>query len=47
MKVKTKNRKSSKWRRNANSSPMAKGRRKKIHGIRNPRKRKHMGGKGL
>jgi hypothetical protein len=47
MKVKTKHRKSGKWRRKADSSPTAKGRRVKHHGVRNPRKRKHLGGKGL
>lgn len=47
MKVKTKHRKSSKWRKKANSSPIAKGRRTKFHGVRSPRKRKHLGGKGL
>jgi hypothetical protein len=40
-------RKSGKWRRRADSSPVAKGRRVKHHGVRNPRKRKHLGGKGL
>jgi hypothetical protein len=47
MKVKTRHRKSAKWRKRADSSPVAKGRRVKIHGTRNPRKRKHLGGKGL
>jgi len=47
MKSKTKHRKSSKWRKRANSSPVAKGRRPKHHGVRSPRKRKHLGGKGL
>jgi hypothetical protein len=47
MKAKTRHRKSGKWRRRADSSPVAKGRRVKIHGTRNPRKRKHLGGKGL
>lgn len=47
MKVKTRHRKSAKWRKRTDSSPVAKGRRVKIHGTRNPRKRKHLGGKGL
>jgi len=47
MKAKNKHRKSGKWRRRADSSPVAKGRRVKHHGVRNPRKRKHLGGKGL
>ncbi len=47
MKVKTKHRKSYKWRKQAATSPTKKGRRVKIRGIRNPRKRKHLGGKGL
>ncbi|AMV37477.1 hypothetical protein [Planctomyces sp. SH-PL62] len=47
MKSKTKHRKGSKWRKRANSSPIAKGRRPKYNGIRSPRKRKHLGGKGL
>lgn len=47
MKVKTKHRKSYKWRKKANASPSTKGRRPKIRGVRNPRKRKHLGGKGL
>jgi hypothetical protein len=47
MKVKTRHRKSYKWRKKADSSPVAKGRRAKLRGIRNPRKRKHLGGKGL
>jgi hypothetical protein len=47
MKAKTRNRKSHKWRKRTDSSPVAKGRRPKIHGTRNPRKRKHIGGKGL
>lgn len=47
MKSKTKNRKSYKWRKKADSSPVAKGRRPKLHGVRNPRKRKHAGGRGL
>ncbi|MGC8642074.1 MAG: hypothetical protein ACP5XB_19595 [Isosphaeraceae bacterium] len=47
MKTKTQHRKSHKWRKRADSSPVAKGRRRKLHGMRNPRKRKHIGGKGL
>ncbi|WP_435017539.1 hypothetical protein TA3x_005153 [Tundrisphaera sp. TA3] len=47
MKKKTKHRKSSKWRRKADSSPVAKGRRVKRHGVRNPLKKKHLGGVGL
>ncbi len=47
MKAKTRNRKSYKWRKRADSAPVAKGRRPKLHGLRNPRKRKHIGGKGL
>ncbi len=47
MKAKTKHRKSYKWRKRADSSPVAKGRRAKIHGCRNPRKNKHLGGRGL
>jgi hypothetical protein len=47
VKSKTKNRKSYKWRKKADSSPVAKGRRRKVHGTRNPRKRKHLGGRGL
>ena len=47
MKVKTKNRKGHGWRKKARSSPVAKGRRPKFGGVRNPRKRKHLGGKGL
>jgi hypothetical protein len=47
MKGKTKNRKSHSWRKKANSSPVAKGRKVKYRGIRNPRKRRHLGGKGL
>ncbi len=46
MKTKTRNRKSYKWRKKADSSPIAKGRRPKRHG-RNPRKAKHLGGVGL
>jgi hypothetical protein len=47
VKTKTKNRKSYKWRKKADSSPVAKGRRQKHHGVRNPRKKKHVGGRGL
>jgi hypothetical protein len=47
MKVKTRHRKSAKWRKRTDSSPVAKGRRVKLHGTRNPRKRKHLGGKDL
>jgi hypothetical protein len=36
MKTKTKHRKSFKWRKKADSSPVAKGRRAKIGGVRNP-----------
>jgi hypothetical protein len=46
MKAKTRNRKSFKWRKRANSPPIAKGRRPKRHG-RNPKKRAHLGGRGL
>lgn len=46
MKSKTKNRKSFKWRKAADSSPVAKGRRAKIGGVRNPFKaRRTAGGK--
>ena len=47
MKAKTRHRKSYKWRKKADGSFMAKGRRAKLQGVRNPRKRKHAGGKGL
>jgi len=47
MKTKTRHRKSYKWRKKADSSPVAKGRRPKVQGRRNPRKRKHLGGAGL
>ena len=47
MKVKTRHRKSAKWRKRCDSSPVAKCRRAKYYGVRNPRKRKHLGGKGL
>jgi hypothetical protein len=46
MKVKTRHNKGHKWRKRADSSPVAKGRRPKKQG-RNPHKRKHIGGKGL
>ncbi len=46
MKTKTKNRKSFKWRKRADSSPIAKGRRPKRQG-RSVRKQKHLGGVGL
>ena len=46
MKTKTKHRKSHAWRKKADSSPVAKGRRPKRHG-RNYKKRKHLGGRGL
>ena len=46
MKTKTRHRKSAKWRRKADSSPIAKGRRPKRHG-RNTKKSKHLGGVGL
>jgi hypothetical protein len=46
MKVKTRHKKSHKWRKAADSSPVTKGRRPKKQG-RNPHKRKHLGGKGL
>ena len=46
MKAKTRHRKSYKWRKRCDSSPIAKGRRAKIHGKRNPRKLKHLGGRG-
>ena len=38
MKAKSRNRKSYKWRKRCDSSPVAKGRRAKIHGKRNPQK---------
>lgn len=47
MKTKTKHRKGSKWKRKADSSPIAKGRKVKRRGVRNPLKRKHLGGVGL
>jgi hypothetical protein len=46
MKTKTKHRKSYKWRKKADSSPIAKGRSPKRKG-RNPKKLKHLGGAGL
>ncbi len=47
MKAKTRHRKSYKWRKRTDSSPVAKGRRTKLRGTRNPRKHKHFGGNGL
>lgn len=48
MKKKTRHRKGYGWRKKADSSPVAKGRKRpKIGGRRNPAKRKHLGGKGL
>ncbi|HEU5118496.1 MAG TPA: hypothetical protein VFT74_17940 [Isosphaeraceae bacterium] len=44
MKTKTRHRKGHKWRKKADSSPIAKGRRPKHHGVRNLRKRKNLGG---
>ncbi len=46
MKTKTRNRKTYKWRKKADSSPIAKGRRPKKQG-RNPHKHKNLGGSGL
>ena len=46
MKKKSRHRKSFSWRKKADASPIAKGRRPKRHG-RNPRKIKHLGGIGL
>jgi len=46
MKTKTRHRKTSSWKKKANSSPIAKGRRAKRKG-RNPGKMKHIGGRGL
>jgi len=46
MKTKNRHRKSHRWRKRADSSPIAKGRRPKKQG-RNPHKRKHLGGAGL
>lgn len=47
MKVKPRQRKSYKWKKRCDSSPIAKGRKPKVGGRRNPFKRKHIGGKGL
>ena len=47
MKTKTKNRKTYKWKKKADSSPVAKGRKVKRRGVRNPLKKKHLGGAGL
>jgi hypothetical protein len=47
MKVKPRQRKSYKWKKRADSSPVAKGRKMKVRGRRNPFKKKHIGGKGL
>jgi hypothetical protein len=47
MKGKTRHRKSHKWRKRCDSSPVAKGRRPKLNDRRNPRKNKHKGGRGL
>lgn len=47
MKTKTRHRKSFKWRKKADSSPIAKGRRPKRSSVRNPRKTKNLGGAGL
>ena len=46
MKTKPRQRKTYKWKKKADSSPVAKGRRPKQQG-RNPRKKKHLGGRGL
>jgi hypothetical protein len=46
MKVKTRHRKSHAWRKKADSSPVAKGRKPKRPG-RNYLKHKHLGGRGL
>ena len=46
MKTKTKHRKGYIWKKKADSSPVAKGRRPKRQG-RNYKKSKHLGGKGL
>lgn len=46
MKKKTRHNKGHKWRKKADSSPVAKGRRPKRPG-RNPRKTRHLGGDGL
>ncbi|WP_199756684.1 hypothetical protein [Tautonia sociabilis] len=45
MKKKNKHRKSYAWRKRADSSPVAKGRRRKLHGQRNPSKARFAGGK--
>lgn len=45
MKKKTKHRKNYSWRKRADSSPTAKGRRRKIRGQRNPSKLRVAGGK--
>ncbi len=45
MKKKTKHSKAYSWRKKADSSPIAKGRRRKILGKRNPTKLKNAGGK--
>jgi hypothetical protein len=47
MKAKTRHRKSHKWKKRTDSSPVAKGRRPKVHGMRNPRKAKRAGGRGV
>ena len=47
MKSKTRHSKGHKWRKRCDSSPVAKGRRQKIRGRRNPHKTKHLGGRGL
>jgi hypothetical protein len=46
MKVKTRHRKGHMWKKKADSSPIAKGRKPKRHG-RNYKKSKHLGGRGL
>jgi hypothetical protein len=46
MKTKTRHRKGYKWRKKADSSPVAKGRNPKRPG-RNPKKRRRFGGVGL
>jgi hypothetical protein len=47
MKTKSRQRKSYKWKKKCDSSPVAKGRRRKIGGKRNPSKTRNLGGKGL
>ncbi|MFO0908276.1 MAG: hypothetical protein U0794_07935 [Isosphaeraceae bacterium] len=47
MKKKNRHSKGHKWRKKANASPVAKGRRPKRNGVRNPFKTKHLGGVGL